>query len=133
MHGLVVILDSRTGMALGHHVADNRVGRHADADRIISAAKPNFSLVEVSMAKILSKPTIGEEPERPSLLVFCWFDLFCLLKRGCQSAIAFFFLVDISTPTPPTTSRAPIALNSRGAETTGGGQVEALAVDDILR
>ena len=32
-------------------------------DRIISAAKPNFSLVEVSMAKILSKPTIGEEPE----------------------------------------------------------------------
>ena len=42
MHGLVVILDSRTGVALGHHVADNRVGGHADARQDHQRSKAQF-------------------------------------------------------------------------------------------
>ena len=44
----------------------------------------------------------------------------------------FFFLVDISTPTPPTTSRAPIALNSRVPKPPVVGSVKPLRLITVV-
>ena len=55
MHGLVVILDSRTGVALGHHVADDRVGRHADARQDHQRRKAQFQSGGGIHGSVLSK------------------------------------------------------------------------------
>ena len=55
MHGLVVILDSRTGVALGHHVADDWVGRHADARQDHQCSKAQFQSGGGIHGSVLSK------------------------------------------------------------------------------
>lgn len=55
MHGLVVILDSRTGVALGHHIADDRVGRHADAGQDHQRRKAQFQSGGGIHGSVLSK------------------------------------------------------------------------------
>ena len=80
------------------------------------------------MAKILSKPTIGEEPEPAPIPLFgVWFDLFCLLKEGCQSAIALLFLGGHQHTDTTDDRRSTDAAEQQGAEATGRGRDRSLS------
>lgn len=132
MHGLVVILDSRTGVALGHHVADDRVGGHADARQDHQRRKAQFQsgggIHGKNPFKTHHRGRAGTGPSPFGV----WFDLFCLLKEGCQSAIALLFLGGHQHADTTDDQQSTDCAEQQSAETTGGGQLEALAVDDGL-
>ena len=54
-YGIIVILDGRTGVALGHHVADDRVGRHTDARQDHQRRKAQFQSGGGIHGKVLSR------------------------------------------------------------------------------